>query len=79
MMDSTSEMFIFITPRIVPDPADEMHEMRRRELLRRPGDLPEFLQEIELAKQAEKKSTYERSMKMLFGRPSNPISKATIP
>jgi len=79
MNDTTSEMFIFITPRIVPDPSDEMHEMRRRELIKRPGDLPEFLQQVELAKQDEKKSTYERSMKMLFGRPANPPGKVTIP
>ncbi|MDB6081500.1 MAG: hypothetical protein JWO53_772 [Chlamydiia bacterium] len=68
LTDTSTEMFIFITPKIVPDPSDEFHLMRRQELVRRPGDIPEFLEEVELAKKEEKKQLFERSLKLLFGK-----------
>ena len=57
LSDSNIEMFIFITPKIVPDPSDEYYEMRKKELLRRPGDIPEFLAEIDEAKKTGQTST----------------------
>lgn len=68
LSDTSTEMFIFITPRIVPDPSDQYHEMRRKELLRRPGDIPEFLEEVELAKNKGKKKLFEQSLRLLFGK-----------
>ena len=68
LSDNSTEMFIFITPRIVPDAGDEYRAMRLAELLRRPGDLPEFLDEIELARRDSKKMLFERSLRMLFGK-----------
>lgn len=68
LSDNSTEMFIFITPRIVPDAGDEYRAMRLQELLKRPGDLPEFLEEIELAKRDTKRLLFERSLRMLFGK-----------
>jgi len=68
MSDTNTEMFIFITPRIVPDKLEEARQMRRKELLTRPGDLPEFLHELEKIQESEKRTLFESSMKMLLGR-----------
>jgi general secretion pathway protein D len=69
LRDSSTEMFIFITPKIIPDPADKMHEMRQKELARRPGDLPEFVATIENVKIKEREKLFGRTLKALFGKP----------
>jgi len=71
MEDATTEMFIFITPRIVPDKTDEFIKMRQEALLKRPGDVPEFLEELVQARQKEKRKLFENSIKLLLGRPDN--------
>ncbi|PIS01844.1 MAG: hypothetical protein COT84_00010 [Chlamydiae bacterium CG10_big_fil_rev_8_21_14_0_10_35_9] len=64
--ESNTEMFIFITPRILKDPMEEIRIQRRQEMLRRPGDLPDFLHKIEQAKKLEKKKMFEDSLNLLF-------------
>ena len=68
MSDSSTEMFIFITPRIIPDKSEEFRKMRQQSIMARPGDIPEFLQELVQAQSHEKHSLFEQSMKMLLGR-----------
>ncbi|MBS0654281.1 MAG: type II secretion system protein GspD [Verrucomicrobia bacterium] len=68
MTDSNTEMYIFLTPRIVPDKIDEFRAMRQKEFQRRPGDVPEFVKELEQVQMQEKKGLFENSMKMLLGR-----------
>lgn len=70
LKDSSSEMFIFITPRIVPDPIADQECMRQELLCRRPGDIPYFLECLEEAYQAEKYRLMAGSMMILFGRPA---------
>jgi general secretion pathway protein D len=80
MADNNTEMFIFITPRIVPDNRDDFIKMRRQAILTRPGDIPEFLQELREAQDNEKHSLFEQSMKMLLGRGSqNPVATSRQP
>lgn len=67
MNDDETEMFFFITPRVILDPEEKLLEFRRMELMKRPGDLPEFLVEIEASKQRKKKSLFNNSIKLLFG------------
>ena len=69
LSDSNSEMFIFITPKIVPDNREAAMKLRYESLIRRPGDIPEFLEEIEKAKSTEKRSLFERSLKMILSPP----------
>jgi len=69
LRDASTEMFIFITPKIIPDPADKMHELRLKELQRRPGDLPEFLAACENVKIKEREKLFGRTLKALFGKP----------
>ncbi len=54
LSDKSSEMFIFITPRIVEDPLTEEEKKRTLDLKKRAGDSPEFLQRLQEAKQTEK-------------------------
>ncbi|HEV7737383.1 MAG TPA: hypothetical protein VGO47_08460, partial [Chlamydiales bacterium] len=66
MHDTNTEMFIFITPRIVRDPVDDLRTIRQSEYKKRAGDVPEFLQQIDIAKENERKTIFDNSLKMLF-------------
>ena len=68
MEDSSTEMFIFITPRIINDPACDIEKMRAFELCRRPGDIPEFLCCLERARELERTRAMTGSLKILLGR-----------
>lgn len=76
MEDASTEMFVFITPRIVPDKTDEMRKMRQEAINTRPGDVPEFLQELMQAREKEKRRLFEGSIKLLLGRPDNSFLEA---
>lgn len=69
LSDSNTEMFIFLTPRILPDDHEQWKELRRKELVKRPGDTPEFLEEVLEAKRAKKEMLLSKSFRMLFGKP----------
>jgi len=68
--DSTTEMFIFLTPRIIEDPIRDFAQIKRDELCRRPGDTNEFLSRLQYARHCEKQRLMAGTMKMLFGRES---------
>jgi len=67
MTDEKTEMFVFITPKIVFDVKGEHEKLRLAALSKRPGDLPEFLERIEIAKARKKKRLFDNSLKLLFG------------
>ncbi len=67
MTDEKTEMFIFITPKIIFDAKGELEEARNKELMKRPGDLPEFLDRINNAKKKAKKRLFDNSLKLMFG------------
>ncbi len=77
MEDASTEMFIFITPRIVPDKLDQFRKMRQEAITTRPGDVPEFLQELIQAREKEKRGLFEGSLKLLLGRPDNSFLEAS--
>jgi general secretion pathway protein D len=66
--ESSREMYIFITPRIVKDPKDQLACLRQELLCVRPGDVPYFLECIEEAHHYEKSRLLVGSMTMLFGK-----------
>ncbi len=68
MYDDNSEMFIFITPKIIADHHDDIEKIRKDELKKRPGDVPEFIHELLQAKEREKKRFFAGSLNALFGR-----------
>ncbi len=62
----STEMFIFITPRIIRDPVEDLRRIRSTEYQRRAGDLPEFLACLDDAKKQERKRVFDQSLKTLF-------------
>lgn len=66
--DDTTEMFIFITPKIVVDPACDLEWIRYEELKRRPGDIPEFLCALVCAQEWESRRLFDGWMTTLFGK-----------
>jgi len=67
LRSQTTEMFIFITPHVVSDDNEELDRLRCLELMKRPGDLPQFLERINEAKEKKKKRLFEQSLNLLFG------------
>ena len=68
MRDEKTEMFVFITPKIVFESKGEFDQLRKNELLKRPGDLPEFLEKINEAKKRKKERLFNNSLKLMFGK-----------
>lgn len=66
--DNNTEMFIFITPRIIRNPIEDLRRIRSTELQKRAGDIPEFLDCVEEARSLEKKKLFEDSIKMVFDK-----------
>lgn len=64
--DNSTEMFIFITPRIIRDPIDDLRIIRQNEYKLRAGDIPEFLVRLDEAKENERKKMFENSLKMFW-------------
>jgi general secretion pathway protein D len=67
MTDEKTEMFFFITPHIIFDSRGELDKLRHKQLMKRPGDLPEFLERVDEAKKRHKKRLFDNSLKLLFG------------
>lgn len=70
LSENQTEMFIFLTPKIIDDTDTSLERWAEEELTRRPGDIPELLECIQEAKMCEKKKLFESSLKMLLGRES---------
>lgn len=68
MSDNSTEMFVFITPKIIYDPLEDAERFKREELRKRPGDMPEFVHELLEAKAREKRRLFQGSLTALFGR-----------
>lgn len=68
LQDETTEMIIFITPRIIVDPVCELERIKLHEMCRRPGDVPGFLCRLDQAQEYEKNRLFHDSITMLFGR-----------
>lgn len=68
MSDNSTEMFIFLTPKIVADPCEDLERIKLLEVARRPGDLPYFLCALDEAREYERELLIHGSMQMIFGR-----------
>ena len=67
MTDEKTEMFIFITPRIIFDTKESLEKIRFEQLTKRPGDIPEFIERMQEAKKRQKNKLFGNSLKLLFG------------
>jgi general secretion pathway protein D len=62
-----SEMFIFIKPRVIEDPATDLLRIREERLKRRPGDSEALLKKINESRRHEEEVRFQRSVNLLFG------------
>lgn len=69
--DSTTEMFIFITPKIIFDPIEDSRKLTLESLKKRPGDLPEFLAALDSSKENTKRKLFAQSLNALFDKMPN--------
>jgi len=76
MNDNSTEMFVFITPKIINDPIGDAEKIKKEELRKRPGDVPELLHSMLEAKANQKRRLFEGSMQALFGRSEGAVSTA---
>lgn len=65
MDDLQTEMFIFITPKIIEDKKESFEKMQKEELKKRPGDLPDFVRAKKLSEAKEKERLFEKSIELL--------------
>lgn len=72
--DSSTEMFVFITPKIISDVSGEAQKMRAEELKKRPGDVPEYIHELLEAKAKEKRKLFQGGLTALLGRDSSSVN-----
>lgn len=76
MHDNSTEMFVFITPKIINDPIEDAAKIRKETLAKRPGDVPEFLIATLEAKALQKRRLFEGGMHALFGRTRSVVTAA---
>lgn len=72
MTDQMTEMYIFITPKVVTDPKFDLERILKEELLKRPGDMPEIVERIMEARQRKRQRLFEQSFKLIFGNLDGP-------
>lgn len=71
MSNDSTEMFIFLTPKIVDDPATDLEIIKFEQLSKRPGDTPSFLKYLTVAQEQEKRKLFYNSLQMLLGAESS--------
>lgn len=69
LLDTSQEMFIFITPSIIDDPCADFDKLRKEQLARRPGDIPEFLCALDRARNCAKEALFHQGMEIIMGGP----------
>jgi general secretion pathway protein D len=79
LSDSQTEMFIFITPKIISDPVNDFYRLKCEELRKRPGDTPAFLRCVAEAMEYERCRTFSSSMNLLFGKMTDCFSGCWAP
>lgn len=65
LSSSQTEMFIFLTPKVINDTKEDLQKATQKELEKRPGDLPELLQCLEEGKQNLQKKLFSRTINLL--------------
>jgi general secretion pathway protein D len=66
LSNSQTEMFIFLTPKIVDDSEEGLKNLINTELCKRPGDIPEFLECMNESKKCEWKKLFSKTLDMIM-------------
>lgn len=65
--DSTTELFIFITPKVVNDESKDLEELLHAEFKKRPGDIPEHVERLQNARFRRRHMLLSQSFSSIFG------------
>ena len=65
--ENSIELIIFLTPKIIKDPAEDFMRLRGEEMLKRPGDIPEFMCQLVAAEECEKNRLFAGTLNILLG------------
>jgi general secretion pathway protein D len=79
MQESNVDLIMFLTPKIISDFKDDFEILRTEEMLKRPGDIPEFLCILREALDMESNRLYAGTMNVLFGRPLDRCVPESVP
>lgn len=79
MQERNVELIMFMTPKIISDPKVDFEILRCEEMLKRPGDIPEFMCILREAEEMEKNRLYAGTMNVLFGRPLDRCVPNSVP
>lgn len=73
--DDSTEMFIFLTPRIIVDPCEDIERIKAIKVSERPGDIPDFVWRYYLSKDRETECLFNMTLRVLFGQPMDRIER----
>lgn len=71
MEDETTEMLIFMTPKIIHDPCEDIERIKFEKLCQRPGDIPAFLMRLNESRECFKQRAFQQTVRILLGRGPN--------
>ena len=66
LSNSQTEMFIFLTPKIIDDTNEGLKSFTKNELCKRPGDIPEFLECLNESRQCEWKKLFSKTLHLIM-------------
>lgn len=69
--DRTNEMFIFIRPKVIHDPKQDLLRIREERLRKRPGDIELILTKIKEAREKCEVRRFQASWDLLFKKPED--------
>ena len=69
--DKSNEMYIFIKPKVIHDPKQDLIRMREDKLKKRPGDIECVLDKIRDARERRETRVFQRSFNLFFGDPND--------
>lgn len=78
MEDRTTELIIFMTPKIIHDPCEDIERVKFKKLSERPGDLPSFLCRLNESLEQYQRRAFVHTIKMLCGNPRDHYTSSQI-
>lgn len=66
--EKSTEMIFFITPHIIKDPVEDLRCIRRDQVEKRAGDIPEFIQRLNFAKNQEKQTIFQKGIHYIWDK-----------
>jgi len=71
MEDRTTELIIFMTPKIIHDPCEDIERIKFEKLCQRPGELPCFMCRMNESREYHQRRAFSHTFKILCGNRSN--------